>query len=94
MAKLCPNAGQKGVTMTSEFWKNDPKDNLRLFKDKNGRAVLKVVTPSGVVAVIGVDIPVTTIRALKERIKGRILLREQAEAESHGAADLEPPGDA
>jgi uncharacterized linocin/CFP29 family protein len=63
--------------MTSEFWKNDPKDNYRIFKDKRGRTVVKVVTPSGVVALISTDIPVTTIRALKDRIKGRILLREQ-----------------
>lgn len=63
--------------MTSEFWKNAPKDNYRIFKDKRGRTVVKVVTPSGVVALISTDIPVTTIRALKDRIKGRILLREQ-----------------
>jgi len=68
--------------MTSEFWKNDPKDHYRMFKDKRGRAVVKVVTPSGVVALISTDIPVTTIRALKERIKGRILLREQEAADS------------
>ena len=49
-----------------------------MFKDKRGRAVVKVVTPSGVVALISTDIPVTTIRALKERVKGRILLREEA----------------
>lgn len=66
--------------MTSKFWKNDPKDNHRIFKDKNGRTVVKVVTPAGVVALISVDIPVTTIRALKERIKGRMLLREDAAA--------------
>lgn len=64
--------------MTSEFWKNDPKDHYRIFKDKRGRTVVKVVTPSGVVALISTDIPVTTIRALKERIKGRMLLRDQA----------------
>ena len=68
--------------MTSEFWNNDPKDHYRMFKDKRGRAVVKVVTPSGVVALISTDIPVTTIRALKERIKGRILLREQEAADS------------
>jgi len=66
--------------MTSEFWKNDPKDHYRIFKDKRGRTVVKVVTPSGVVALISTDIPVTTIRALKEQIKGRILLRERASA--------------
>ena len=64
--------------MTSEFWKNDPKDHYRIFKDKRGRTVIKVVTTSGVVALISTDIPVTTIRALKERIKGRILLRERS----------------
>ncbi len=68
--------------MTSEFWKNDPKDHYRIFKDKRGRSVVKVVTPSGVVALISTDIPVTSIRALKERIKGRILLREQEAADS------------
>jgi hypothetical protein len=67
--------------MTSEFWKNDPKDHYRMYKDKRGRAVVKVVTPSGVVALISTDIPVTSIRALKERIKGRILLREQDAAD-------------
>ena len=36
--------------MTSEFWKNDPKDHYRVFKDKNGRQVLKVVAQGGVVA--------------------------------------------
>ena len=66
--------------MTSELWKNDRKDHYRIFKDKRGRTVVKVVTPSGVVALISTDIPVTTIRALKERIKGRILLRERASA--------------
>ncbi len=68
--------------MTSEFWKNDPKDHYRIFMDKRGRTVVKVVTPSGVVALISTDIPVTSIRALKERIKGRILLREQEAADS------------
>ena len=43
--------------------------------------MVKVVTPSGVVALISTDIPVTTIRALKERIKGRMLLREQDAAD-------------
>lgn len=66
--------------MTSEFWKNDPKDHYRIFKDKRGRTVVKVVTPSGVVALISTDIPVTSIQALKEQIKGRILLRERASA--------------
>lgn len=66
--------------MTSEFWKNDPKDHYRIFKDKRGRTVVKVVTPSGAVALISTDIPVTWIRALKERIKGRILLRERDSA--------------
>jgi len=78
--------------MTSELWKNDPKDHYRIFKDKRGRTVVKVVTPSGVVALIGTDIPVTTIRALKERIKGRILLREQASpAEASDQAGGHPP---
>lgn len=76
--------------MKSKFWSNDPKDNYRIFKDKKGRTVVKVVTPSGVVALISTDIPVTTIRALKERVKGRILLREQAENEPEDA----PPGEA
>ncbi len=68
--------------MTSSFWSNDPKDNHRIFRDRKGRMVVKVVTPGGVVAIIGADIPVTTIRALKERIKGRSLLREQEAADS------------
>lgn len=76
--------------MTSEFWKHDPEDNYRIFKDKKGRTVVKVVTPSGVIALISTDIPVTTIRALKERVKGRILLREQAESKPEDA----PPGEA
>jgi len=64
--------------MTSEFWKNDPKDHYRVFKDKNGRQVLKVVTQGGVVALISTDIPVATLRALKEQIKGRILHRNRS----------------
>lgn len=81
--------------MTSEFWKNDTEDNYRIFKDKKGRTVVKVVTPSGVIALISTDIPVTTIRALKERIKGRILLREEAAKGFDGdapAPDLPEPG--
>lgn len=70
--------------MTSEFWKNDPKDHYRIFKDKRGRTVIKVVTTSGVVALISTDIPVTTIRALKERVKGRILLRERSASAEAG----------
>ncbi len=70
--------------MTSEFWRNDPKDHYRIFKDKRGRTVIKVVTPSGVVALISTDIPVTTILALKERIKGRILLRERPSSAEAG----------
>lgn len=53
---------------------DDPNDNLRIFKDKRGRTVVKVVTLSGWVTKISVDIPVTTIRVLKEQIKGRALL--------------------
>lgn len=78
--------------MTSEFWKNDPKDHYRVFKDKRGRTVVKVVTPSGVVALISTDIPVTTIRALKERVKGRILLRKQSSpVEAQDDSNLDPP---
>jgi uncharacterized linocin/CFP29 family protein len=78
--------------MTSEFWKNDPKDHYRIFKDKNGRQVVKVVTPAGVVALISTDIPVTTLRAFKERIKGRILQRDQASAaEAEDDSKPNPP---
>ena len=60
--------------MNSDFW-NSIDGNYTLYKDKRGRKVLKVVTPGGVVAVIGVDIPVTTIQALKDRIHCRIMER-------------------
>lgn len=64
--------------MTSNFWSNDPKDNHRIFRDRKGRMVVKVVTPGGVVAIIGADIPVTTIAALKHKIHSRILARRAA----------------
>lgn len=64
--------------MTSNFWSNDPKDNHRIFRDRKGRMVVKVVTPGGVVAIIGADIPVTTIAALKHKIHSRILARREA----------------
>ena len=60
--------------MNSDFW-NSIDGNYTLYIDKRGRKVLKVVTPGGVVAVIGVDIPVTTIQALKDRIHCRIMER-------------------
>ena len=63
--------------MNSDFW-NSIDDNYTLHKDKRGRKVIKVVTPGGVVAVIGVDIPVTTIQALKDRIHCRIMERLQS----------------
>lgn len=63
--------------MNSDFW-NSIDGNYTLYKDKRGRKVLKVVTPGGVVAVIGVDIPVTTIQALKDRIHCRIIERLQS----------------
>jgi hypothetical protein len=93
MAKLCPNAGQKGVTMTSKFWSNDPKDNYRVFRDNKGRMVVKVVTPGGVVAIIGADIPVTTIAAIKHKIHCRILERREAKqtSEAGDAQAGEPP---
>jgi uncharacterized linocin/CFP29 family protein len=84
MAKLCPNVGQKGVTMTSKFWSNDPKDNYRVFRDSKGRMVVKVVTPGGVVAIIGADIPVTTIAAIKHKIHCRILERREAQQVREG----------
>lgn len=65
--------------MTSSFWSNDPKDNHRIFRDGKGRMVVKVVTPGGVVAIIGADIPVTTIAALKHKIHCRILARREAD---------------
>jgi len=64
--------------MTSEFLENDPKDHYRVFKHKNGWQVLKVVAQGGVVALISTDIHVTTLRALKGRIKGRILHRNRS----------------
>lgn len=64
--------------MTSSFWSNDPKDNHRIFRDRKGRMVVKIVTPGGVVAIIGADIPVTTIAALKHKIHSRILARREA----------------
>ncbi|TDP83800.1 hypothetical protein EV672_104181 [Aquabacterium commune] len=64
--------------MDSKFWSNDPKDNHRIFRDRKGRMVVKVVTPGGVVAIIGADIPVTTIAALKHKIHSRILARREA----------------
>lgn len=63
--------------MDSDFW-NSIDGNYTLYQDKRGRKVLKVVTPGGVVAVIGVDIPVTTIQALKDRIHCRIMERLQS----------------
>mgnify|MGYP000918876150 FL=1 len=63
--------------MNSDFW-NSIDGNYTLYKDKRGRKVLKVVTPGGVVGVIGVDMPVTTIQALKERIHCRIIERLQS----------------
>lgn len=63
--------------MYSDFW-NSIDGNYTLYQDKRGRKVLKVVTPGGVVAVIGVDIPVTTIQALKDRIHCRIMERRAA----------------
>lgn len=65
--------------MTSEFWSNDPEDNRRIFRDSKGRMVVKVVTPGGVVAIIGADIPVTTIAALKHKIHSRIIARREAD---------------
>lgn len=65
--------------MDSKFWSNDPEDNHRIFRDSKGRMVVKVVTPGGVVAIIGADIPVTTITALKHKIHQRILARREAE---------------
>lgn len=76
MAIYCLQRAQ-GVTMNSDFW-NSIDGNYTLYKDKRGRKVLKVVTPGGVVAVIGVDIPVTTIQALKDRIHCRIIERLQS----------------
>lgn len=64
--------------MTSSFWSNDPKDNHRIFRDRKGRMVVKIVTPGGVVAIIAADIPVTTIAALKHKIHSRILARREA----------------
>jgi hypothetical protein len=74
--------------MTSKFWGNDPKDNYRIFRDRKGRMVVKVVTPGGVVAIIGADIPVTTIAALKHKIHCRILERREARQISE-AADVQ-----
>jgi len=65
--------------MTSDFWSNDPEDNHRIFRDSKGRMVVKVVTPGGVVAIIGADIPVTTIAALKHKIHNRIIARREAD---------------
>ncbi len=51
-------------------------------------------TKSKAEALISTDIPVTTIRALKERVKGRILLREEAAKGFDGdasAPDLPEP---
>lgn len=65
--------------MDSKFWGKDPRDNHRIFRDRKGRMVVKVVTPGGVVAIIGADIPVTTIAALKHKIHSRILARREAD---------------
>ena len=35
---------QQESHVKSKFWSNDPKDNYRIFKDKKGRTVVKVVT--------------------------------------------------
>lgn len=63
--------------MDSKFWSKDPRDNHRIFRDREGRMVVKVVTPGGVVAIIGADIPMTAIAELKRRIHCRIRLRKR-----------------
>jgi antitoxin (DNA-binding transcriptional repressor) of toxin-antitoxin stability system len=74
--------------MTSNFWSNDPKDNHRIFRGRKGRMVIKIVSPGGVVAIIGADIPVTTITALKHKIHSRILARREARQMTE-AADVQ-----
>lgn len=73
--------------MHSKLWGKDPKDNYRIFRDRKGRMVVKVVTPGGVVAIIGADIPMTAIAELKRRIHCRILLRKQRNVPSVSVDD-------
>ena len=75
--------------MTSKFWSNDPKDNYRIFRDRKGRMVVKIITPGGVVGLICADIPITTVAALKHKIQCRILERKRTQEESENAG--EPP---
>lgn len=76
--------------MKSKFWSNDPKDNYRIFRDRKGRMVVKIITPGGVVGLICADIPVTTIAALKHRIQCRILERKRGQADSESEGDAPP----
>ncbi|TAK93508.1 MAG: hypothetical protein EPO09_12450 [Aquabacterium sp.] len=79
--------------MTSKFWSNDPKDNYRVFRDRKGRMVVKVVTPGGVVGLICADIPVTTVAALKQRIQCRIFSRESASRLDKASSDVDQSDD-
>lgn len=75
--------------MKSKFWSNDPKDNYRIFRDRKGRMVVKIITPGGVVGLICADIPITTVAALKHKIQFRILERKRTLVEPDNAG--EPP---
>jgi len=78
---------QQEKHVDSKFWSNDPEDNRRIFRDSKGRMVVKVVTPGGVVGLIGADIPMTAIAELKRRIHCRILLRKQCNIPSGSVDD-------
>ena len=71
--------GRKGVTMNSRFWNSIDLGNYTLCKRQARSKGAQGRHAGGVVAaVIGVDIPVTTIQALKDRIHCRIIERLQS----------------